>query len=142
MANFLTMEGSDSLNNDGLGVLRTDSKGKVSNSSSEGFFSRDERVAECTQRLSKYFHPEDPELTEKFKLVYKIFGLTDSIMGNECGVDRTTFSRYRRGIFHPTTDMKILISQTISKLSGFHFDSAILFGDSVYFERFKSGVEE
>ncbi len=94
-------------------------------------------VKSCKPDLSKYFHSEDIELNNKFRFIYKLFGLNDEKLAVVVGIDKSTMSRYRRGIFVPTSNMKIIIAQSLSKIAGYQIDSSIIWGESIFFEKFR-----
>jgi len=106
-------------------------------STDKTFFSDGEVVVNRRDDLKQYFHPTDYTLKERFKTIYQITGLNDEKISRKVGIDHSTMNRYRSGIFIPITDMKILIAKAISELSGITIDSAVIWGDSVYFEKWK-----
>ncbi len=114
----------------------------MKNKSNKDFFVGEMGVAKCKTDLAKYFHPPNSELTKRFSIIYRIFGLNDDSIARKIGIDRTTMNRYRRGIFIPTTGMKILIAQKMSELANYQIDSAVLWGDSLIFEAWKRRKEE
>lgn len=105
-------------------------------------FSSNLSVSKGKIDLSKYFHKPDEKLNERFLFLYKLFGITDDSLATEIGIDRTTMGRYRRGIFLPSSKMKLLIAQKISKLSNYLIDSSIIWGEDLFFENFKKEKEE
>ena len=107
---------------------------------SEAFFCKNEGVKKCNNKLSKYFHPKDTTLEYRFEFLYKVFDLSDNKIATEVGIDRTTMNRYRRGIFIPTTDMKMLIAKAISKLANYSVDSAVIWGEDLIFSKWKEGA--
>ncbi len=98
----------------------------------------DAGVGGCKSDVSRYFHPQNNTLTERFNFIYKIFSLNDPKISREIGIHKSTMSRYRRGIFIPTTVMKILIAKAISKLAEYPVDSAIIWGEDLFFEEWKN----
>ena len=90
-------------------------------------------VTSCKVDLSRYFHPQDLVLAKRFEFVYKIFSIRDEEVANEVGIDKSTMSRYRRGIFIPTSDMKIRIAKAISKLAEYPVDSAVIWGEDLIY---------
>lgn len=98
-------------------------------------------VEKCKSDLSKYFHPPKRDREQRFNFIYRLFGLNDDKIARAIGIDRTTMNRYRRGIFEPTSKMKLLIAQKISKLAEYQIDSAVLFGDDLFFCDWKDKKE-
>jgi len=94
-------------------------------------------VKRCRRDLKSYFHNVDSDLSNRFKVIYELFGLTDGKISREVGIDKSTMNRYRRGVFIPTNQMKLLIAQAISKLSNYQTDSAVIWGDSLIFEKWR-----
>ena len=82
--------------------------------------------------LSKYFHAPDIALTQRYNLIYQLHGLNDTKVAALIGVDNSTMSRYRRGIWNPDVDMKIKIARVLK------IDTAILYGDTLIFEKWKN----
>lgn len=109
----------------------------VTNCNSEPFFSDSKGVSGCKPDLSKYFHPSDRELMDRFKAIYKIFGLNDQKLSDSVGIHKSTMSRYRRGVFIPTIQMKIEIAKALSKIAGYHIDSSLIWGEDLIFEKWR-----
>jgi len=106
-------------------------------SSEDTFFTDDDSVVECNSDLSRYFNPESSVLKSRFDIIYKIFGLNDDKLSSKIGIDRSTMNRYRRGIWIPNLQMKLIISQKISELSDYPIDSSIIWGESIHFEKWR-----
>ncbi len=94
-------------------------------------------VNKCKKVLADYFHPNNTDLEKRFKFIYKLFGLTDDGIARVVGIDRTTMNRYRRGIFWPSSEMKLLIAKAISKLAEYPVDSSIIWGSDLFFDEWK-----
>lgn len=110
-------------------------------SSNSSFFCGEEGVSKCNDKLLKYFHPENSSLIERFRHIYKIFNLTDDKIARKVGIDRTTMNRYRRGVFIPVTQMKILIAKAISELANYPIDSANIWGEDLIYSKWKEEVK-
>ena len=86
-------------------------------------------VKSCKVDLSRYFHPPNQELSKKFLLFYQILNLNYTSFSKMISVDRTTMNRYRRGIWIPSQNMKIKISQMLSKEIGKIIYPEMIWGD-------------
>lgn len=105
-----------------------------------------EVVGDCIKDVRKYFHPEDKVLMKRFNWIYNFFNLNDEKVSREIGIHKSTMSRYRRGIFVPSTQMKILIAKAISKLINYSLDTSQIWGEDLIFinwrEKTKKEPEE
>ena len=109
----------------------------MSNSSDKSFSFKNGVVKSCKDSLKSYFHTPDIAQSLKFNTIYKIFDLSDSKVAYGVGIDRSSMNRYRRGIWIPPTELKLKISQAISKLANYQIDSCILWGESLFFEKWR-----
>jgi len=109
---------------------------EVSNDTKKPFFIDRGVVINCRNKLKKYFHPKDSQLAYRFKIIYQIFELSDETLASKVGIDGSTMCRYRNGIFIPSSEMKLRIAQKIG------VDSSIIWGDSLFFERWKNNLKE
>ena len=98
-------------------------------------------VTKGKTNLSRYFHPYNSERNQRFLFIYKLFSITDTSLGREVGVSRSTMNRYRRGIFEPCNQMKLIIAKAVSKMGNYPVDTCILFGDDLFFNNFKKSKE-
>jgi len=114
----------------------TQNSEEVSNDTKKSFFIDRSVVINCRNKLKKYFHPKDPQLAYRFKIIYQIFKLNDNILASKVGIDGSTMCRYRNGIFIPSSEMKLKIAQLIG------VDSSIIWGDSLFFEKWKNSLKE
>jgi len=103
---------------------------------------KNDGVKRCKLDLSRYFHPLDLELNKRFETLYGLFGLNDEMIASKVGIDRTTMNRYRRGIFRPSKEMKFLIAQKITDLAKYPVDSAVIWGEDLFFDRWKEEKKE
>jgi len=94
-------------------------------------------VKKCKPDLTRYFFPLNQDREKRFDFIYKLFGLNDDLVADKIGIHRTTMNRYRRGIFEPSSKMKLLIAQKISKLANYQIDSSMIFGEDLFFNIFK-----
>jgi len=99
-------------------------------------------VDACRDDLKQYFHTKNLILIKRFEIIYKIFNLNDYLVASEVRIDRTTMNRYRRGVFIPTTEMKMRIAQAIAKLGGHPVDSSVIWGDDLFFEDWRENKNE
>ena len=110
----------------------------MDNSTENTFLNENPNVVGCKNDLKKYFHTPDYSLNQKFLIIYKIFNLSDSKVAEKIGIDKSSMNRYRRGVWIPSTDLKIKIAQILTEFAGRLIDSSIIWGDSVYFEKWRN----
>ena len=101
------------------------------------FLKDNEGVTNCKTDLSRYFHPTDEQLKHRFKVLYELFKLNDDKLARKIGIDKSTMSRYRRGIFVPTRLMKLKIAQALTEVAGYPVDSAVVWGEDLIFDKWK-----
>jgi DNA-binding XRE family transcriptional regulator len=116
--------------------------GGIRDTGSKAFFVENEGVKVCSPDVSKYFHPVNHKLEQRFKILYRLFPITDDTIASKVGITRTTMNRYRRGVWIPLDSLKIRIAQAISELSKYQVDSAVIWGSDLIFEDWKRNKEQ
>ncbi len=95
-------------------------------------------VEKCKKQSYDHFHPVNVDRKHRFDFIYSLFCLNDNKVARAIGIDRSTMNRYRRGVFEPSPQMKLIIAQKISLLGNYPVDSAVLFGEDLIYSEWRT----